>query len=237
MRHVAVAIPGLDRIGGAERQTMLLAKGLRCRGWRVSVVALSGTGDTAGTELRDASVSFVSLGMRKGLADPRGWFRLNRWLCRERPDVLHAHLPHATWLARWSRLAAPVPVVIDTLHSPHTGRLGRRLGYCCSRWLSDHQTAVSRATAAAHLEEGMVKESQLSLLANGIDLDAWKPHSATRNSERSDLGITDEFLWLAVGRLEAVKDYTTLLTAMAGMPATASLLVLGSGPLENNLRL
>ena len=44
MRHAAVAIPGLDRIGGAERQAMILAKGLRRRGWQVSVVALSGSG-------------------------------------------------------------------------------------------------------------------------------------------------------------------------------------------------
>ena len=125
MSHAAIAIPGLDRIGGAERQAMLLAKGLRRRGWRVSVVALSGSGGAAATELRDAGVAFMSLEMRKGLADPRGWIRFNRWLWRERPDVLHAHLPHAAWLARWSRLAAPVPVVIDTLHSSHTGELGR----------------------------------------------------------------------------------------------------------------
>ena len=38
MSHVALVIPGLDRIGGAERQTMLLALGLLNRGWQVSIV-------------------------------------------------------------------------------------------------------------------------------------------------------------------------------------------------------
>ena len=47
MSHVALVIPGLDRIGGAERQVMLLAKGLRRRDWRVSVVALSRVGSRA----------------------------------------------------------------------------------------------------------------------------------------------------------------------------------------------
>jgi hypothetical protein len=56
--HAAIAIPGLDRIGGAERQAMLLAMGLRRRGWRVSVVALSGSGDAAAAELRDCGVTF-----------------------------------------------------------------------------------------------------------------------------------------------------------------------------------
>ncbi len=104
MSHAAIAIPGLNRIGGAERQAMLLAKGLRRRGWRVSVIALSGDGGEAAAELRACGVAFTSLEMRKGLADPRGWIRFHRWLRREQPDVLHAHLPHAAWLCRWSRL-------------------------------------------------------------------------------------------------------------------------------------
>ena len=41
MSHVALIIPGVDRIG-AERQVILLAKGLHQRGWRVSLVALWG---------------------------------------------------------------------------------------------------------------------------------------------------------------------------------------------------
>jgi hypothetical protein len=72
--HIAVVIPGLDRIAGAEQQAMLLAKGLRRRGWRVSVVALSGSGGAAADELRKAGVEFISLEMRKGLADPRDGF-------------------------------------------------------------------------------------------------------------------------------------------------------------------
>ena len=70
--HAAIVIPGLDRIGGAERQAMLLAKGLRRRGWRVSMVALSGAGGKAASELRDCGVAFTSLEMRKGLARPQG---------------------------------------------------------------------------------------------------------------------------------------------------------------------
>ena len=233
MTHAAIAIPGLDRIGGAERQAMLLAKGLRRRGWRVTVVALSGSGGAAAAELRDAGVAFLSLEMRKGLADPRGWIRFQRWLWRERPDVVHAHLPHAAWLARWSRLAAPVPVVVDTLHSSCTGTMGRRLGYRCSRWLPDHVTAVSHATAESHLAAGMVSRDRLSVLGNGIELECWRPDARTRAMRRHELGIQDEFLWLAVGRLEAVKDYPALLKAMARLPNTARLLVAGRGAASN----
>jgi glycosyltransferase involved in cell wall biosynthesis len=239
MSHAAIAIPGLDRIGGAEQQVILLAKGLRRRGWRVSVVALSGAGGAAAAELVDAGVAFFSLEMRKGLADPRGWVCFHHWLRHKQPDLVHAHLPHAAWLARWSRLAAHVPLVIDTLHSSSTGRLGRRAGYACSRWLPDHVTAVSEATAASHTAAGMVNPSHLSVVGNGIDVNRWQPDAQARLEARQKLGIWNDFLWLAVGRLEAVKDYPTLLHALARAPLaaklTAQLLVLGAGALEAEL--
>jgi glycosyltransferase involved in cell wall biosynthesis len=235
MSHIALVIPGLDRIGGAEQQAILLANGLRERGWRVTMIALCGKGGAAATELRGAGVAFVSLEMRKGLADPRGWIRYNRWLWRERPDVVHAHLPHATWLARWSRLLAPPSVVIDTLHSSHPGGIGRKIGYRFSRWLPDRVTAVSCATAESHLAAGMVTTGQLTVIANGVDIDAWRPHEESRAAARREMGLTDEFLWLAVGRLETIKDFPSLLRAIARVPEKARFVVLGAGPLHDEL--
>ena len=234
MNHVALLIPGLDRIGGAERQLMLLAKGLRGRGWRVSVVALSGTGGDAAAELAGAGIAFLSLEMRKGLADPRGWLRFHRWLKQERPGVVHAHLPHAAWMARWSRLATPVRVVVDTLHSSSTGTGVRRMGYRLSDWLSNEVTAVSHAVAAAHLAAEMA--AKITVIPNGVDMDAWRPDAAARAAVRGELAIENEFLWFAAGRLEPVKDYPTLLAAMAQLPSTARLVIAGTGPLEEQLR-
>jgi glycosyltransferase involved in cell wall biosynthesis len=227
-----MVIPGVDRIGGAERQAILLAKGLRRRRWRVTLVALAGSGGAAAEELHSAGIEFLSLQMRHGLLDPCGWVRFNRWLWREQPDVVHAHLPHAAWLARWSRLAAPVPVVIDTLHSSATGPLRRHAGYALSRWLPDQVTAVSNATAAAHSAARMVSDLQLKVIPNGVETSAWRADPHVRAEARRELGVNDEFVWLAVGRLEAVKDYPVLLAAMAILPRRARLVVLGDGPLE-----
>ncbi len=235
MSHVALVIPGLDRMGGAERQVMLLARGLRRRGWRVSVVALSGAGGEAARDLEAAGVVFQSLAMCKGLADPRGWVRFHEWLRRERPDVIHAHLPHAAWLARWSRLGATVPAVIDSLHSSFTGTIGRRLGYRVSNWLPDHVTAVSQAVAETHLQARMVSAEKLTVLPNGIDTEAWRPDARVRAAVRGELGLREEFLWFAAGRLEPVKDYPTLLEAMARVPAPSRLLIAGCGPLRDEL--
>ena len=235
MSHAAVLIPGLDRIAGAEQQTMQIAKGLRRRGWRVTMVALSGDGEQAAKDLRDNGVGFLSLEMRKGLADARGWIRFNRWLWRERPDVVHAHLPQAAWLARWSRAFAPMSVMIDTVHTSSTGKTGRKLGYLLSRWWPDRVTAVSRAAAQSHIGAWMVREQDLTVLPNGIDVDSWRPDAEVRAQVRRAMELTDDFLWLAVGRLEAVKDYPTLLQAMTFVPQQARLVILGDGPLRGEL--
>ncbi|MDE3149875.1 MAG: glycosyltransferase [Acidobacteriota bacterium] len=250
MKHVALLIPGLDRIGGAERQVILLAKGLCHRNWRVSVVALSGNGGCSAGGLCSAGAAFLSLEMRRGLADPRGWIRFHRWLRREKPDVVHAHLPHAAWLARWSRLGASVPVQIDTLHSSSTGALGRRLGYRLSGWLPDRVTAVGPAVAESHLSAGMVRPEKLAILPNGVDLETFRPDAGLRAAARRELGLPesglsepglrepglpDQFLWFAAGRLDAVKDYPTLLRAMAATPQPAHLVIAGGGPLQDEL--
>jgi len=246
MNHVALLIPGLDRIAGAERQVMALAKGLRLRGWRVTVLALSGSGGQAAVELNSAGVEFLSLEMRKGLVDRRGWIRFNRWLNRHRPQVVHAHLPHAAWLARWSRLTTPTqmfsglgasaPVFVDTLHSSSTGGLCRRICYRSSDWLAGSVTAVSQSVADTHLAARMVSRNKLSVVHNGVDVDEFHPDSSLRSSARRELGLNDEFLWLAAGRLEPVKDYPTLLHAFAFLRGNPRLLVAGAGSLESELR-
>ncbi len=236
MNNVALVIPTLDRIAGAERQVLLLAEGLLRRGWRVTVVALSGSGAASARELAAAGVTILSLEMRKGLADPRGWTRFRRWIRHESPDIIHAHLPHAAWMARWMRLFAPTRVVIDSVHTSATGTLGRRLGYRCSKWLPDRVSIVSEGAADAYCATRMVSRRRLVLLSNGVDTRHWHPEPSVRVQHRRRLGLTDEFLWFAAGRLDPVKDYPTLLRAMMEVPAEALLVVAGAGPEEGRLR-
>ena len=236
MSRIVHVIPGIDRIGGAERQVILLAGGMARRGWRTTVVALSGDGGNAAPELRSAGVDFLSLGMQKGLADPRGWLRMRRWLLENTPDVVHAHLPHATWLARLSRMLAPVRVVVDTVHTAATGSALRRTLYRTTAQLADCVSAVSRPVADACISAGMVKAGQIVVVPNGIDTGIWRTDPEAGARLRAEAAAGGRFLWLAVGRLEPVKDHAMLLAAFAGLPQQALLLIAGSGSLEPELR-
>jgi glycosyltransferase involved in cell wall biosynthesis len=227
MNHVAMLIPTIDQIGGAERQVLELSKTLSARGWRVTLVVLSGTGTAVALELSDAGVAWLSLDMRKAWIDPRGWLRFLRWARRHKPDILHAHLPHATWFARWVRLICPVRIVIDTIHTSNTGSPARQRGYRLSNWLSNWTTCVSQSVADAALAASMTSANKFSVIANGVVL---PPEPAPR-ARRAD------FRWIAVGRLAPVKDYPTLLRAFAQLPTSAHLEIVGTGPEEHRLRM
>jgi len=84
--HIAYLIPTVDRIGGAERQLFQLATRMAQRDWHVTVIALSGKGGHAAEELSANNVSFLSIEMRKGLADLRGWNRLRGWITSAQPE-------------------------------------------------------------------------------------------------------------------------------------------------------
>ena len=234
--HVACLIPTIDRIGGAERQVILLAKGMATRGWRVTVIALLGSGNDSAEELRALGVSFLSLEMRKGLLDPRGWVRLHHWLESHQPDVVHAHLPHAALLARFSRLATPLRVLVETIHSPAAGDAVRRIAYRLSFPMIDVVTAVSDSTAQAWSTAGLAEPGNLSVIPNGIDFSRWRRNDRIREEARRQSGFVNEFVWLAVGRLDPVKDHATLLRAFSRLPTDSRLVLAGTGPLEPALR-
>ena len=236
MSHVAMILPGIDRLGGAERQALQLARGLRRRGWQMTVIALSGNGGDARIELELAGVDFLSLHMREGLADLQSWMRLHRWIGGNRPDLLHGHLPRAVWMARGCRLFAPIPAVIDTVHTSCCGSVRRRMGYRYSNWLADAVTAVSRGAADTHLNAGMVTRDRLVVIPNGVDTRHWKPDPQNRAALRAELGIANEFLWLTAGRMEAVKNFSSLLDAFAQMSPDARLVIAGNGPQKAELR-
>jgi glycosyltransferase involved in cell wall biosynthesis len=237
MSHATFVIPSIDRIGGAERQMLALASGLRRRRWEVTVIALAGTGGDAALALRYEGIGYLTLEMRKGLADPQGWIRLLAWLRRRRPDVLHAHLPHAAWMARASGLLVSGLALVDTLHSSSTGGWRRRFFYRLSRSMPDAVIAVSHAVAETHRKAGIVAPERLLVIPNGVDVEAWRPDAAVRERTRRELGFGSEFVWLAAGRVEPVKDYATMLRAFSRTARTARLVIAGRGPQLEELKI
>lgn len=226
--------------GGAETQVALLAESLAARGWTVHVISL-----LEPTAFRDslarAGVHVHSLGMSPGLPDPRAVARLASLLRRIRPAALHCHMFHANLLGRLARLLFPLPRVFSTLHS--LGESSRRSPdlhrrdrlYRLTDPLADLTVAVCHAAAVRHAEARAVAPRKLRVIPNGVDTARFRPDNRRREAARRSLGVSDEFVWLAAGRLMWKKDYPTMIRA-ASARTGRKLWIAGAGPQESELR-
>jgi glycosyltransferase involved in cell wall biosynthesis len=224
--------------GGAESQVHSLARSFRQRGWDVGVVSML-PNESSLVDLESEGIRVATLGLRSGVPDPRGAVRLLRLLQRWKPDVLHAHMVHANLLARLTRPVSRTPVLISTIHNENEGSQWRYRAYGWTHRLSDVTSAVSGRAVDESIRRGAAPAGGVVLVPNGISIDAYRPDLSVRLATREGLGLTDEFAWLAVGRVTEAKAYPDMVEAfkqvIAHRPA-ARLFIAGIGPLEGLLR-
>ena len=224
--------------GGAEQQVRALALAFRRRGWRVGVISMLPL-EPLFSELRSEDIAVASLGMTRGIPDPRAYIRLARILQRWRPDIVHCHMVHANLLGRLSRLIVPRPVLVSTMHNEDEGPQWRYWAYRLTDRLGDVTTTVSLGAVEEAVRRGAAPRSRIRLIPNGIDLAAFHPDAGVRKTTRQELDVADRFMWLAVGRLTAAKAYHDMFAAFRRVldaDSRATLLIAGEGELEAELR-
>ena len=86
-------------------------------------------------------------------------------------------------------------------------------------------TANSVAGLKSHLALGY-RPRRAEVVANGIDVDEFRPDAAVRHAVRGELGIPQDATLLAhVARVDPMKDHASFLAAMTELPDLFALLV------------
>jgi glycosyltransferase involved in cell wall biosynthesis len=225
-------------IAGAETQLVRLARALVGRGDDVSVLCLLPTvGMQHELDAMGVPVDYVHQPARlRGAAAIVSAVRLLR---RRRPDVLISFIYQANVVARLAGRLTGVPVIVSSIRNEHFGGRHRELLVRLTDRFADVTTVNSELAARSLRSRGVVSAARLEVVRNGIDPAQLRRPAATRARVRGELGVADdEFLWLAVGRLTAQKDYPNLLDAFArlrGRGAPARLCIAGTGPLAEDL--
>jgi glycosyltransferase involved in cell wall biosynthesis len=235
--------------GGAEAQVAHLAQGFHQRGHRVSVVSLLPL-DGHAERLRQSGIALESLNMKPGAPDPRAAVHLSSIIRRFGPDVVHSQMIHANLIARMSRLLAPGPVYLSTAQNTYeyavaegdqqTRKGGwRDWAYRLTDRLADLTTNVSQAGVERYVADRLSSKAKTVFVPNGIDLERFSGNPLQGTTIRRELDPGAEFVWLAVGRLEAQKDYPNLLRAFNQVLAhkpSAKLWIAGQGSLRAELQ-
>lgn len=229
-RKLLYVITSLYR-GGAESLVVELATRAKTNGWTVGVVSMLEP-EAYEADLRAAGVEVTSLGMRRGVPDPRGLARLAQVYRTFRPDVVHAHMVHANILARAARLLSPVPLLVSTAHNISEGGRMHYLLYRFTDWLSEFTTNVSHAAVQRYIELGAMRPGKSGYVPNGVSLERFARSDDARRRLRAELGAGNEFVWLTVGRITEQKDYPNLFRALVAGSSGSRLWLVGDGELR-----
>lgn len=216
--------------GGAETQIKALALNLKKRGWPIRVITLMQPVAFM-DEFAEAQIPLLSLSIKRGnfAMLPIALWRLTQLLRQNQTEILHAHMVHANFLARLARLFYPqLKVLITTAHSNYEGGKIIDKIYRYTDFLTDINTNVSIEAVQRYINDGLTKSNKIRCIYNGIDTYRFSLQQAKQSTEM--------FHWLAVGRLDEVKDYPNLFAALSQIHLPFKLSILGQGPLLADLQ-
>jgi len=234
--RVLHVIPTLDR-SGAEKQMVLLAKGLPRDRFEVEVAALTRLGPFE-ADLREAGIPVTLIGKRLKV-DPFALGRLIGWMKSKRFDVVQTWIFAANVYGRVAARWAHVPVVVtaemaaDFWKGKSQLAIDRRLAL----W-TDRVVGNSNAVVAFYRQAG-IPDDRLAMIASGIT-DEEPPPDVDPAMVRAEFGFApDDPLILFAGRLapqKAVDDLLTALDLLQHVEPTVRTLIVGDGPLRDRLR-
>jgi glycosyltransferase involved in cell wall biosynthesis len=226
-------------VGGAERQLVELARGLRELGHAVSVKLFYGDGQFE-PELRAAGVPVHVLGKQGRWDVTRFLARLAGALRAERPDIVHSYLPVPNLFMALLKPALPGTRIVWAIRASDMNRIAldglSRAAYRLEAVLSSVPDLIivnSRAGFDFGMERGIAAAKML-IVPNGIDTERFRPIAAGGARVRAELGLSPEETAIGIiARLDPIKDHRTFVTA-AAMVARARrglrFVVIGEGP-------
>lgn len=233
---IAFLTTGLG-FGGAEKQLYILAKYLYERGWDVEIFSMV-KANGFGEELRRMGIPVKSLNMKRGFPDPRGLIILIQDLRKRKPTFLLCFMYHANFLGRIAGKIAGIPNIVTSIRTEYFSKTWilwvERLLSPFSQIVTTNSMVVANKLATKRV----VPNERLRVIANAIDMNEFLDNEENYAVFRRDIGIKEnEFLWLAIGRLEEPKDYYTMLRAFTIIlkEERAYLKIAGQGPLFYSL--
>lgn len=237
-RRTVVLFSDAPYVGGAERYLFLLAAGMESRGFRPVLVMNEG-GKLEPLKAAMAERGFDVFEMPLDLPRTlRGVQDAIRLLKRLDCSIFHINLP-GPFDAQYSLVApiarlAGIRNVVSTEHLPMVPSFakGRIIKSFSTRFIHRVIT-VSRDNVQYLTENHRVPSGKIRVVYNGV------PDSGRDNPVhmRAELSLGEESVLVAViGALEQRKGHMTLFRAMSRLPALVHLLVIGEGPMEQELR-
>ena len=178
---------------------------------------------TLAQPLRDAGFPVIAMGMKAGIPDPRGMWRLIKHLRAHRPDVVQTWMDHSNLIGGIAAKSAGVPVIVWGVHHSHhvrgiakpTTLLTVSACATLSHTLPAAVVCCSEHSRKMYTREGFAP-NKLTFIPNGFDTDVFKPDADARTAIRDELRLAPEVKLIGLAaRYDPFKDHSTFLRAAA----------------------
>ena len=220
-------------IGGAQRLLEVQLRAMKNGPYSIHVVNLSRS-TAASDRIRQFGIEVSDIDQH-GLFDRKAWSVLRRLLDELRPEVIHAHLTHATIIGALLSKVLGTRFVV-TLHSQGPDACGWRgrtktlLERVVLTYGTDHVLACG--PRVARMQAKRLGRTPVTIVENRIEAPAGLS-PAERANLRSSLGYgPDDMVVISVGRLIPGKGFDRLIRAFGSVVAqhrSARLLIVGGG--------
>ncbi len=236
--RIVFLVRSLDR-GGAERQLVALAGGLRARGHHVTVATFYPGGALA-KDLDTAGVRRISLGKSGRWEMVAFAFRMRQMLLAERPEIVHSYLPPANIAAvlicpfvpkfriMWGVRAAFMGLARYDWFVRAVDVVERRFSKYANLVVANSEAGLEYATSRGF------PRSSLRVIYNGIDTRRFAPQPEVATTLRRQWNVApDEELIGLTARFDPIKDHETFLRAFRQVIEARSgvrAVLLGDGP-------
>ncbi|MFL6798319.1 MAG: glycosyltransferase [Xanthobacteraceae bacterium] len=225
------------RVGGAEAMLARLVTAQPRVAEEITVVSLL-RAEAYVDRLRAAGVAVAELGFEKSAHILPSLLELARMIGRTRPDIVQGWMYHGDLAAllalsmsgRRKRTRLVWSIRCSQLELEQYGPRLRMSVKACTllSGLPDVITANSAAGLQSHLSLGY-RPRRAEVIANGIDIHAFRPDQEARMAVRRDLALSEDAIVLAhVARVDPMKDHPAFLAALASLPQLKALLI-GAG--------
>lgn len=241
--RILFLIRSLDT-GGAERQLVVLARGLKERGHTVAV-AVFYEGGAFTAELTNADIPILSVSKR-GRGDVPGFFWRLLLTCLDfSPDIIHSYLDVSNVVASILRPFLKGTRIVWGIRASNMALgeydwLSRLASYAQLLLHGIPDLVIANSESGRNYAAALGLE-RLVVIPNGIDTNRFRPDHHGRNALRAQWGILseNEILIGRVARVDPMKDHRNFLGAASRLADRRDIrfICVGGGPLKDRQEL